>query len=121
MHYIIHEEGSGPKPEYNDVVDVHYKGYLLDGTVFDTSYEEIARESGVYREGRQYAPYPLPLRPGGAIDGWVEGIGYFNEGTKATMIVPSVLAYGPADGGVFGPNSVLAFDVEIVKVTPSQQ
>jgi len=122
LHYVVHKKGTGPMPEYNDVVDVAYKGYLLDGRVFDTSYEDVAKENNVFSEGREYAPYPLQLRKGGAIDGWVEAIGYLPEGSEATLYIPSTLAYGPSSmGGLIGPNTVLAFDVEIVKVSKSQE
>lgn len=117
LYYIVTEEASGEKPESGDMVKVNYVGKLLDGTVFDTSYEDVAKEAGVYNEQRDYEPIEIPIGKGNVIKGWDEGIMLLNEGSKATLYIPSGLAYGPrAAGPTIPANSTLIFDVELVEV-----
>lgn len=117
LYYIVTEEGSGEKPETGDVVRVNYVGKLLNGTVFDTSNEEKAKEAGIYNEERDYGPIEIPIGKGNVIKGWDEGIMLLNEGSEATLFIPSGLAYGPRAAGASIPaNSTLIFDVELVEV-----
>ena len=100
---ITHKSNSGKKPEKGKNVAVHYIGKLADGTVFDNSY------------GRG-EPIEFPIGIGYVIPGWDEGIRLLEEGDKATLVIPSYLAYGEAGaGGVIPPNANLVFDVELVK------
>ncbi|WP_296619551.1 FKBP-type peptidyl-prolyl cis-trans isomerase [Marivirga sp.] len=117
LFYMITEETSGEKPEAGDTVKVNYVGKLLDGTVFDTSYEDLAREEGVYNPQRTYGPIEIPIGKGRVIRGWDEGIMLLNEGSEATLYIPSGLGYGArGSGAAVPPNSTLIFDVELVEV-----
>lgn len=102
LQYKITQAGSGKQPSATSVVTVHYTGKLLDGKVFDSSVE-------------RGEPIEFPLN--GVIPGWTEGLQLMKEGGKATLYIPSKLAY--AEQGVPGtipPNSTLVFDVELIKV-----
>ncbi|MEQ9441016.1 MAG: FKBP-type peptidyl-prolyl cis-trans isomerase [Cyclobacteriaceae bacterium] len=103
LRYTIDEKGSGVQPSTGDSVFVHYRGKLLDGTQFDASYD-------------RGEPFGFVLGQGGVIAGWDEGIALLNKGGKATLFVPSPLAYGPQSVGPIVANSVLVFDVELVDV-----
>ncbi|GAB4332620.1 MAG: hypothetical protein OHK0038_08380 [Flammeovirgaceae bacterium] len=104
LYYVITKQGNGLQPKQGDKVSVHYKGTLLDGKVFDES----------YKRGQ---PFQFPVGLGQVIKGWDEGIPLLKEGGKATLVIPSRLAYGNQQAGVdIKPNSVLRFDVELVKV-----
>jgi FKBP-type peptidyl-prolyl cis-trans isomerase FkpA len=104
LKYVVTKKGSGKKPSTGDTVSVHYTGKLLDGTVFDSSVE-------------RGQPIEFPIGQGNVIPGWDEGIALLNEGSKATFLIPSRLAYRSAGaGGVIPPNAVLLFDVELVDV-----
>ncbi|NDH78150.1 MAG: peptidylprolyl isomerase [Flavobacteriia bacterium] len=104
LMYIIHEEGKGSKPAAGQNVKVHYELKLADGVVVDSSYS-------------RGTPLDIPIGVGRVIPGWDEGIQLLNEGSKATLIVPSELGYGPSGaGGVIPPNATLIFKVELVQV-----
>ncbi|MGH1487195.1 MAG: FKBP-type peptidyl-prolyl cis-trans isomerase [Cellvibrionaceae bacterium] len=94
--------GDGPTPSADDTVSVHYKGTLIDGTEFDSSY------------GRgEPATFPVT----GVIPGWVEALQLMNKGDKWELYIPSDLAYGPGGtGGPIGPNATLVFEVELLDV-----
>ena len=94
-------EGSGPKPAATDVVRVHYKGTLLDGTVFDSSYDR-----------GQPAEFGLNQ----VIPGWAEGVALMPVGSKYMFWIPSDLGYGEAGGGPIPPNSMLTFEVELIEI-----
>lgn len=119
LRYIIEEQGSGVKPEIGQVVDVHYAGYLTDGTCFDTSIKGLAQKLGNYDERREpYDPFPVTCGPNGrVIQGWKEGIQLLNVGGKAKLIIPPYLGYGDRGaGGVIPPNATLVFDIELVGI-----
>ena len=102
LFYSIEKEGEGDKPQKGNSVKVHYKGELLDGTVFDSSF-------------KRNQPIEFSIGVGQVIPGWDEGIALLNKGAKATLIIPSDLAYGAAGaGGVIPPNATLKFEVELV-------
>jgi len=102
LQYKVIMTGSGKKPSADDTVVVHYKGTLLDGTVFDSSYER----------GK-----PTSLKASGVIKGWQEAIQLMKEGSKWKIFIPGKLAYGEAGaGGVIGPNETLIFDIELIEV-----
>ena len=104
LMYLMEEEGKGPKPNVGDQVQVHYELKLLNGTVVDSSFQ-------------RGEPISITIGVGQVIPGWDEGILLLNEGSKATLVVPSDLGYGPAGaGGVIPPNATLLFKVELVKV-----
>lgn len=101
LKYKILEQGKGAKPSKGDNVSVHYKGSLMDGTVFDSSYQ-------------RNQPIEFLLGEGQVIPGWDEGIQLLRVGDKARLIIPSELAYGARGaGGVIPPNAELVFDVSL--------
>ncbi|MDR3405448.1 MAG: FKBP-type peptidyl-prolyl cis-trans isomerase [Chthoniobacter sp.] len=103
LQYKITKEGTGKSPKATDNVLVHYRGTLLDGTEFDSSY-------------KRNEPIAFPLNR--VIPGWTEGLQLLKEGGKAILYIPSNLAYGPSGtpGGPIGPNETLIFEVELLKV-----
>ncbi|MBL4716232.1 MAG: hypothetical protein COC01_04195 [Bacteroidetes bacterium] len=104
LNYIITEEGEGNKAEQGQVVKVHYAGRFLDGKIFDSSYD-------------RGEPIDFPLGQGKVIKGWDEGLALLNEGAKATLIIPSHLAYGPNGiPNTIPPSATLIFDVELVEI-----
>ncbi len=102
LQYEVIKEGEGPKPTAEDVVEAHYHGTLLDGTVFDSSVER----------GK-----PFSFELGGVIPGWQEGIQLMSVGAKYKFYIPSNLAYGERGaGGMIGPNETLIFEVELLGI-----
>jgi len=104
LRYKIINKGDGAKAEKGKTVSVHYKGQLLDGTVFDSSY-------------KRNQPIDFGLGQGQVISGWDEGISLLSVGDKARFVIPPNLGYGgQGAGGVIPPNAVLIFDVELMAV-----
>ena len=102
LHYKINRVGEGKKSSVGSTVFVHYRGMLIDGTVFDSSYERDE-------------PFSFTLGQGQVIPGWDEGIALLNKGASAKFVIPSDLAYGSSGaGGVIPPNATLIFEVELV-------
>lgn len=117
LFYVIEKEGNGPEVERGNTVSVDYTGYVLDGTLFDTSVAERARENGTFQEGRTYAPIAVEVGMGRVIKGWDEGLQLLKKGSEAKFIIPSPLAYGPSQRSeVIVPNSILVFDVVVTEV-----
>jgi FKBP-type peptidyl-prolyl cis-trans isomerase FkpA len=118
LFYVIEKEGTGKEVNAGDVVSVDYTGYVLDGTVFDTSRENVARETNTYNEARGgYEPIEVQVGAGRVIPGWDEGLQLLRKGSVAKLIIPSPMAYGPRQASeVITPNSVLVFDVEVKDV-----
>jgi len=104
LRYQILQKGDGKKATKGAGVSVHYKGQLLDGTVFDSSY-------------KRKEPIDFNVGLGQVIAGWDEGIQLLQVGDKARFVIPSNLAYGSAGaGGVIPSNATLIFDVELMAV-----
>lgn len=105
LQYKVLEEGSGVSPDTTDKVRVNYKGTLIDGTVFDSSYE-------------RGEPVTFPLNR--VIPGWTQGLQLMKEGAKYKFFIPGDLAYGqnPPPRSPIGPNETLIFEVELLKVNP---
>jgi len=103
LQYEVLKAGSGKQPKATDTVVVHYRGTLIDGTEFDSS----------YKRGQ---PIDFPLNR--VIPGWTEGVQLMQEGAKYRFVIPSGLAYGPrgTPGGPIGPDATLIFEVELLKV-----
>jgi FKBP-type peptidyl-prolyl cis-trans isomerase FklB len=101
LQYEVLVAGEGAKPSAEDTVRTHYHGTLIDGTVFDSSYDR-----------GQPAEFPV----GGVIAGWVEALQLMNAGSKWRLHVPSELAYGAQAVGSIPPHSVLVFDVELLDI-----
>ena len=105
LQYKVSKEGTGPQPKASDTVTVDYRGTLIDGTEFDSSYKR-----------GQPATFPL----NGVIKGWTEGLQLMKTGAKYQFFIPSDLAYGQrAMGPDIAPNSTLIFDVELKSVQPA--
>jgi FKBP-type peptidyl-prolyl cis-trans isomerase len=103
LQYKVIQAGTGAQPTATDDVTVHYTGKLIDGTVFDSSVER---------------GQPASFNVSGVIPGWTEGLQMMKEGAKYEFFIPSNLGYGPQGnprGGIAG-NSVLVFDVELIKI-----
>lgn len=104
LRYKILQKGNGKQATKGAKVSVHYKGQLLDGTVFDSSY-------------KRKQPLDFNVGIGQVISGWDEGIQLLQVGDKARLVIPSNLAYGERGaGGVIPPNATLIFDVELMNV-----
>jgi FKBP-type peptidyl-prolyl cis-trans isomerase FklB len=102
LQYEILNEGTGKSPARTDNVTTHYHGTLIDGTVFDSSYDR-----------GQPATFPV----NGVIAGWTQALMLMKEGAKWRLYIPSDLAYGAQGAGAdIGPNTTLIFDVELLKV-----
>lgn len=119
VRVIITEEGTGEIPNPGDVLSMMYAGNLLDGTYFDTNIVEVAQEQGLYNPQRPYNPLEFQLVNGRVIVGWHIGIEGLPVGTKATLLIPSPLGYGPTgSGATIPPNAPLRFDVEVLSAQP---
>lgn len=100
----VTEQGKGDKPQAGDNIVVHYRGKLLSGEQFDASYD-------------RNEPFTFPVGQGQVIRGWDEGLMELPKGSKATLYIPSPLAYGPQQRSeVIKPNSILVFEVEVLDV-----
>ncbi|REH52370.1 FKBP-type peptidyl-prolyl cis-trans isomerase [Tenacibaculum gallaicum] len=104
LRYKVLQNGDGKQATKGATVSVHYKGQLLDGTVFDSSY-------------KRKQPIDFAIGVGQVIPGWDEGIQLLKVGDKARLVIPSDLAYGAQGaGGVIPPDATLIFDVELMNV-----
>ena len=102
LQYKVLKAGAGKKPTATDTVTVHYRGTLIDGKEFDSS----------YRRGK---PATFPVN--GVIPGWTEALQLMEEGAKWELFIPSNLAYGERSaGGDIGPNATLIFEVELISI-----
>ncbi|MBI5420072.1 MAG: FKBP-type peptidyl-prolyl cis-trans isomerase [Deltaproteobacteria bacterium] len=102
LQYKVNKEGSGSTPKETDTVETHYRGTLIDGTEFDSSYKR-----------GQTATFPV----NGVIPGWTEALQKMKVGSKWQLFVPSILAYGERGAGRdIGPNSTLIFEVELLGI-----
>ncbi|NHK28881.1 hypothetical protein FF098_013245 [Parvularcula flava] len=102
LQYEVVEKGDGTEsPDATDIVEVHYRGTLLDGTVFDSSYDR-----------GETIEFPLNR----VIAGWTEGLQLMSEGDTYRFYIPPALAYGKDGNGRIGPNELLVFDVELIDV-----
>jgi FKBP-type peptidyl-prolyl cis-trans isomerase len=102
LYYIETLKGDGDYPKYGNTVTVDYEGKFLDGQVFDTSYDKD--------------PFSFNIGYGQVINGWDEGILYMKNGGKATLIIPSSLAYGSKGNNDIPPYSTLIFDIELLAI-----
>lgn len=102
LQYKVVKAGSGDKPKPTDTVVVHYKGTLINGTEFDSSYKRNE---------------PASFKVNQVIQGWQEALQLMNPGAKYQLVIPGKLAYGPRGaGGQIGPNETLLFDVELLEI-----
>lgn len=112
---IVQEEGPGAKPASGMLIYSNYTGKLLDGTVFDTNREDVARENDVFDPSRTYRIFQFTLGSSEAIDGFNFGFRQLKSGSKGVLIIPSPWAYRDS-GNIPGvpANSVLMFEVEFL-------
>ena len=102
LQYMILKQGTGQKPKATDMVSVNYRGTLIDGKEFDSSYKR-----------GQPATFPV----NGVIPGWTEALQLMSVGTKAKLFVPPALGYGERGAGQdIGPNTTLVFEVELLSI-----
>ncbi len=101
LQYRVLEPGSGKKPAATDTVTVNYRGTLIDGTEFDSSYSRNK---------------PATFRADRVIEGWREALQLMQEGAKWELFIPARLAYGERGAGKISPNSTLIFEVQLIKV-----
>ena len=120
IYYI--KKGEGPQPKTGDIVKVDYAGYFQDGTLFDTSMEDLAVKSGAFSQQRKdqigYVPMEMPYGPDAkVIPGFKEGLQQMKVGDKVVLYIPSHLAYGERGaGGVIPPNTDLIFQIEMLGI-----
>ena len=107
LSYIIKKKGKGPTAAKGNTLVVHYEGYLLDDTIFDSTY-------------KKNKPFTFKLGIGKTIEGWEEGLQYFRKGSEGILLIPSKMAYGPrsiVDEDFNIPeNSVLVFKIKVVDI-----
>ena len=102
LQYKVIKAGTGKIPKLNDTVTTHYRGTLIDGTEFDSS----------YKRGQ-----PVSFPVSGVIPGWTEALQLMQEGAKWQLFIPSNLAYGERGaGGIIGPNATLIFEIELISI-----
>jgi FKBP-type peptidyl-prolyl cis-trans isomerase FklB len=105
LQYKVIKEGTGSSPKETDTVVTNYRGTLIDGTEFDSSY-------------KRNEPASFPVN--GVIKGWSEALQLMKKGSKYQLFVPAALAYGPRGAGQdIGPNAVLIFEVELMDIKPA--
>ena len=106
LQYKVIKDGTGKTPKATDTVKTHYRGTLINGTEFDSSY-------------KRGEPAEFPVN--GVIKGWTEALQLMKEGAKWQLYIPSDLAYGERGAGKdIGPNSTLIFDIELLSVKAGQ-
>jgi FKBP-type peptidyl-prolyl cis-trans isomerase FklB len=106
LQYKVIKDGTGKTPKASDTVKTHYRGTLINGTEFDSSY-------------KRGEPAEFPVN--GVIKGWTEALQLMKEGAKWQLFIPSELAYGERGAGKdIGPNSTLIFDIELLSVKAGQ-
>lgn len=106
LQYKVLKEGSGPSPKETDTVVVNYKGTLLDGTEFDSSYKRNE---------------PASFQVNRVVKGWIEALQLMKPGAKYQLFIPTALAYGERGAGqLIGPNATLIFEVELLSIKPPE-
>lgn len=120
LSYVISTQGSGAKPNPGDTVLVNYTGSFLSGKIFDTSLADVAKKAGTFNIQRPYEPLKMPVGMNSSIPGFEEGLMLLNKGSKATLILPSNLAYGEQGNQGIPPFTPLVFEVEMVNIIPAK-
>ena len=120
LNYVVSTQGSGPKANPGDTILVNYTGMFLSGKVFDSSLAEVAKKNGTFNPQRPYEPLKLPVGMNGSIAGFEEGLMLLPKGAKATLILPSSLAYGEQGNQGIPPFTPLIFEVDVVNIIPAK-
>lgn len=97
LYYVIADSGIGPNPTVYSIVNVYYKGYLTNNTIFEQTTPGLPREFALQ----------------GTIKGWQEGVPFIKKGGKIKLLIPSALGYGATATGSISANSVLIYDIEL--------
>ena len=123
LQYVITQKGTGVKPAEGTNVYIHYAGFLEDGALFDSSYEEVNKTFGKFDQNRAnqggYRPMGAQAGRYQFIQGFIEGLNLMSFGDKATFFIPSNLGYGERGaGGVIPPNANIIFEVELLESMP---
>jgi len=121
LKMLVLKEGDGEKPKIGQKVDVMYSGYLPDGSLFESNYEEIAKSYGKYDERRAqgggYMPAPMTYaNNSGLVAGFEEGLLTMKVGDKVRLFIPSHMGWGEQGAGPIPPNSDVIFDVELTGI-----
>jgi FKBP-type peptidyl-prolyl cis-trans isomerase FkpA len=111
LYYVIHTEGDGPNIKPGDKASVNYTGKFMDGRKFDSNVDSAFHH---------VMPFELEVGRGKVIKGWDEGLQLLKKGSKATLYIPSPLAYGAQDQRGIPANSILVFDVEITNIVDAE-
>jgi cyclophilin family peptidyl-prolyl cis-trans isomerase len=125
LQYVITKKAGGKKPANGANIYIHYAGFLENGTLFDSSIEEVSKAFGKYDANRaaQGGYQPIPFQAGrkdGMIPGFIEGLEKLSFGDKAVIFIPSKLGYGEAGaGGVIPPNANIIFEIELLEKLPN--
>jgi cyclophilin family peptidyl-prolyl cis-trans isomerase len=124
LKYVITKKTTAKKPTNGTNVYIHYAGFLEDGTLFDSSIENVAQMFGKFdparSEAKQYIPIPFQAgRKDGMIPGFIEGVEKLSFGEKAVLFIPSHLAYGAGGAGdVIPPYANIIFEIELLEAIP---
>ena len=114
---IVQEEGEGTRPTTNTVVYTDYIGKLMeDGSIFDTSYESVARDNDIFVEDRDYIALDFILNTNAVILGWDLGFSRLRPKSKAVLVIPSPLAYRDGVRTGIPANSILVFNVDFLGI-----
>lgn len=113
LYVIVSKKGNGPKVQVGSRIQVDYTGYLLNGTVFDSSNKQTAADNNL----EEHDAIEFTVGQANIIKGWDDGLMGLSQGTKAKLIIPAGLAYGDkGSGDMIPPQAILVFDVEILSV-----
>lgn len=125
LKYKIIQKGAGKKPADGATVYINYAGYFEDGSLFQSSYENVEKEFGMYDENKAkqngYQPFPFPYgKKDGLVPGFLEAINLLSFGDKALVFIPSKLGYGERGyGNAIPPNANIIFEIEMLETPPS--
>ena len=126
LQFAIVKKGNGKKPVAGSDIYINYSGFLEDGTLFDTSLENVAKDFGKFdnqrADAKQYLPIPFQAgKKDGLIPGFIEGIENISIGDKAVIFIPARLGYGEAGAGkVIPPNANIIFEIELLDKMPKK-
>ena len=116
LNYVITRTGQGNRPVSGDTVTLQYTAMFLSGKVFETSSAGVAGKAGIYNQLQPYGPVKQPVSAGGILSGFDEALKLFPAGTKAILIIPSKLAYGPNLYNCVSPYTPLRCELEIMNI-----
>jgi FKBP-type peptidyl-prolyl cis-trans isomerase FkpA len=116
LNYIVTKPGTGPVPIAGDTVMVNYVGKYVNDKVFETNIKDEATKSKTFNPMAPYSSIPVVVGENKVIPGWDQALMLFNKGTKATLVIPSDLAYRDQGNQAVGPYTPLVFDVEVVNI-----